>query len=77
MAETDAVTPMGHVVRLATADYYKLRTREADAAVAVARAHALVKAKEALVAELAVKYGFDPAYTTWQFDDETESFSFS
>lgn len=69
--------PTGHVVKMETADYYKLRTRDADAAAAVARANALVKAKTALVVELAAKYGFDPAFTTWQADDESESFSFS
>jgi len=68
---------MGHVVKLETADYYKLRTREADAAAAVARANAIVQVKDALVHALAAKYGFDPAYTTWQADDATESFRFS
>jgi hypothetical protein len=76
MAETE-ITPIGHVVKMETADYYKLRTREADAAAAVARAHAIVNIKDALVKELAAKYGFDPAYSVWQADDDTESFSFS
>jgi len=69
--------PIGKVIKFETADYYKLRTREADAAAAVARAHAIVNLKDALVKELAAKYGFDPAYTTWQADDDTESFAFA
>ena len=69
--------PVGKIVKFETVDYYKLRTRIADAQAAVTHANRLIAAKDALLKELSEQYGFDPACKTWQADDETESFSFS
>ncbi len=69
--------PVGQAVTMDAADYYKLRTRIADADAAVVRAAALLKAKDTLLLELAQKYAFDPAFTRWQCNDDTCEFSFS
>lgn len=74
---TEDIKPAGAVVKLDEGEYYKLRTRIMEADLAVARATAILAAKDALVKELAAKYGFDVSFTRWQADDDTTSFSFS
>jgi len=71
------IQPLTAPVTMSAADYYQLRTRIAEADAALVRAAALVKAKEALIRELALKYGFDPAFTRWQCNDETLAFAFA
>ena len=71
------VQPLGQVVQFEEAEYYKLRTRIADAEAASVKALQLIAAKDALVKDLAAKYGFDPAFKTWQADDDCLRFSFA
>ena len=71
------VQPVGHVVQMERGDYYELSTRLMVADVAAAKANAAIAAKEKLLKELAVKYGFDPAFSRLQSNDETCEFSFS
>jgi len=70
------VQPLGHVVQLEEAEYFKLRTRIADAEAASAKALQVIAVKDALVKDLAAKYGFNPAFTRWQCDDDALRFSF-
>lgn len=71
------VQPVGKPIKFEPADYYKLRTRIADADAAVARANALIAVKDALLRELVAKYGIDPAFTRWNANDDTCEFAFS
>lgn len=73
--------PVGNVVRFEELEYKTLRLhiRDTDAALAAAQAEVnkVAAERDAYIALLAAKYGFDPKSTRWQWNDATSSFSFS
>jgi hypothetical protein len=73
----DDVKPIGQVVQMERGDYYELSTRLLVADAAAKKADAAIAAKEQLLKELALKYGFDSAFSRLQSNDETLEFSFS
>lgn len=79
--EPQGVNPQGHVVRFEELEYKTLRLyiRDADAAIAEAqvKVNTVLAARDAYMAQMAAKYGFDAkGFTKMQWDDATSSFSF-
>jgi len=66
-------TPTGTIVQLSPADYLKLRLTRAETELAVIR---LLRTRDALIEELARKYGFNPDIRTVQYNDETFQIAF-
>ena len=71
----------GKTVKFSELEYKTLRLhiRDADAVIAAAQAEVnkAVAARDAYIAALAEKYGFDPKSRQWRWNDETFSFMFS
>ena len=74
------VKPLGHVVTFDELDYVKLRLafRDAEAVIAAAQAEVnkAIGKRDAFMKQMAEKYEFDATCRTWQWDDDTWSFSF-